>query len=251
MSRLLALLMTWRRPGRNASGLTACLPQGRSSGSWWGVLRAVPYPSETHRASPRGCRTPPAHAKQLWGRRPSHQGRSWGGTDAAAGSPRGLGQGFPLDPRLNGGQPCAGRGGCVGKGPPCGAKHPGSHLLLSGGGATEWTGVGGYHKSSVEELVLMTGAWRCRGLRGGELHLHCLGWGRSGNQMEEDRAWGCPWWPSQAARRDGRGTQWGPQGRAGGPTLSSDHQCPHAALSWVPWATVSSISQDRTASLHL
>lgn len=102
MSRLLALPVKRPGPGRNTSDLTARLPQSRSSGGPGGlVLRAVPQPSETHPASPGGCKTPPAHTKQLWGRRPSHQDRSWGGAEAAAGSPWGLGQGFPLGPRLN------------------------------------------------------------------------------------------------------------------------------------------------------
>lgn len=101
MSQLLALPMKRRGPCRNASDLTGRLPQSRSSrGPGGPALPAVQQPSETLRASPGGCRAPPTHAKAL-GQTASHQGRSWGGAEAAAGSPRGLGQGFPLDPRLN------------------------------------------------------------------------------------------------------------------------------------------------------
>ncbi|XP_043345936.1 P2X purinoceptor 6 isoform X3 [Cervus canadensis] len=81
---------------------------------------------------------------------------------------------------------------------------------------------GGGPKGPAEELGLITGAWGCGGLRGGVLHLRCLGRGHSGSQMEEDGAWGGA--HSGPARRRGGtdvGHRWGPRGRAGGPTLSS------------------------------
>ena len=141
----------------------------------WGLQN----PTRTHQAALGQTAQPP---RQVLGWRRSC---SWESLGARPGLPSG-------PQAQQGSSHCAGRRGCVGQGPPCGARHLGSHLLLSGGGATEWTGVGGYPKSSVEELVLITGARRCRGLRGGELRLHCLGRGCSGSRMEEDRAWGVP-----------------------------------------------------------
>ena len=123
----------------------------------------------------------------------------------------------------------------MGKGPPCGVRHLRCHLLLSGAGASIWTGLGGYPKSSVEKLVLITGAQRCRGLRGGAFHLQCLERGHSGSRMEEDRAWGVP---TVAQPGGEEGQTWDTGGdleaRQVAPHCPPTPSVPHAALSWVP-----------------
>lgn len=117
-SRLVTLPMKWRGPGRNASDLTAHFPQSCSSGDPGGLVLPAHtlcsrwcHSLQKPAAPPPGSAEPHPHTpRSSGGRRPSHQGRSWGGTEAAAGSPReglcqrwGLRQGFLLDPRLNGG----------------------------------------------------------------------------------------------------------------------------------------------------
>lgn len=227
----------------------------------------VPQPSETRNASPGACRAPPTHAKELRGRRPGHQGRSWGGAEAAAGSPReasasagGSGRASRWTPGSTGVFRLFRQRGLRGQRPPVSGEASQESPAARWGWSLPLDGSrGGGPKGPAEELGLITGAWGCGGLRGGVLHLRCLGRGHLGSQMEEDGAWGGA--HSGPARRRGGtdvGHRWGPRGRAGGPTLSSvcsarwaqspvTTSVPHAALSWVPWATVSSTSQDRTA----
>ena len=205
-SRLLTLPMKWRGPGRNASDLTARLPQSCSSrdpgglvlpahtlcSTWCHSLQkpAAPPPgsAEPHPHTPRSSgadgpatKAGPGVAQRLQLGVPGRASASSGGSGRASCWTPGSTGVFRLSRQrgLRGQRPPV-SGGASRESP---AAQWGLSLPLEGSR-------GGGPKGPAEELGLITGAWGCGGLRGGVLHLRCLGRGHSGSRMEEDGAWG-------------------------------------------------------------